>query len=331
MARSTCSPGAATWRSSSADAPRHQHAGDGDGERRALRHVSSASGSRRAAPRKTTSWRPSGTLTTVTDAGVGGGGWPDAPAPRDHPARESSPASWRLPAGISGLETTWDALGRGGRHPGADVGHRDLDAGGLASGTVEGTKRVDFAFSNVGGAVVRDRARPTCGGSGPRSASPTGWRTPSTGLSSPAAASSPTATTGSTAPPCSPRARRAAASRSGACRRTLARYLPRIAGVKRFKIDHNRPARLGPLKARRIEFHYRYKGARYWSVGYWRSRRATSASYYGSTSKTTADDRRREPASRARSARDDRGGRAEPRRATVSGSASRRRRSGRRR
>lgn len=48
----------------------------------------------------------------------------------------------------------------------------------------------------------------------------------------------------------------------------LTRYLPDIAGVKRFKIDHNRPAKLGPLKARRIEFNYRYKGKRYWAVGY---------------------------------------------------------------
>ena len=48
----------------------------------------------------------------------------------------------------------------------------------------------------------------------------------------------------------------------------LTRYLPDIAGVKRFKIDHNRPAKLGPLRARRIEFNYRYKGQRYWAIGY---------------------------------------------------------------
>jgi hypothetical protein len=48
----------------------------------------------------------------------------------------------------------------------------------------------------------------------------------------------------------------------------LTRYLPQIKGVKHLKIDHNSPARLGPLPARVIEFHYAYKGRRYWSVAY---------------------------------------------------------------
>ncbi len=48
----------------------------------------------------------------------------------------------------------------------------------------------------------------------------------------------------------------------------LTRYLPRISGVRKFVIDRNRPARLGPLRARRIEFHYTYKGQRYWAIGY---------------------------------------------------------------
>ena len=72
----------------------------------------------------------------------------------------------------------------------------------------------------------------------------------------------------------------------------LTRYLPDIAGVKRFKIDHNRPARLGPLKARRIEFNYRYKGKRYWAVGYLAVK---GGSYYWvdleTTTKTDAEDR----------------------------------------
>lgn len=45
-------------------------------------------------------------------------------------------------------------------------------------------------------------------------------------------------------------------------------YLPQIKGVKHLRIDHNSPAKLGPLQARRIEFHYAYKGKRYWSVAY---------------------------------------------------------------
>ena len=48
----------------------------------------------------------------------------------------------------------------------------------------------------------------------------------------------------------------------------LTRYLPGISGVRKFVIDRNRPARLGPLRARRIEFHYSYKGQRYWAIGY---------------------------------------------------------------
>ena len=72
----------------------------------------------------------------------------------------------------------------------------------------------------------------------------------------------------------------------------LTRYLPDIAGVKHFKIDHNRPARLGPLKARRIEFNYRYKGKRYWAVGYLAVK---GGNYYWvdleTTAKTDAADR----------------------------------------
>src|SRR6185295_10371271 len=48
----------------------------------------------------------------------------------------------------------------------------------------------------------------------------------------------------------------------------LTRYLPGISGVRKFVIDRNRPARLGRLRARRIEFHYTYKGQRYWAIGY---------------------------------------------------------------
>ncbi len=48
----------------------------------------------------------------------------------------------------------------------------------------------------------------------------------------------------------------------------LTKYLPGIKGVKRLKIDRTRPARLGPLPARLIEFHYTYKGRHYWSVAY---------------------------------------------------------------
>ena len=72
----------------------------------------------------------------------------------------------------------------------------------------------------------------------------------------------------------------------------LTRYLPDIAGVKRFRIEHNRPAHLGPLKARRIEFNYRYKGRRYWAVGYLAVR---GGNYYWvdleTTARTDADDR----------------------------------------
>ena len=72
----------------------------------------------------------------------------------------------------------------------------------------------------------------------------------------------------------------------------LTRYLPDIAGVKHFKIEHNRPARLGPLKARRIEFNYRYKGKRYWAVGYLAVK---GGNYYWvdleTTARTDAEDR----------------------------------------
>ena len=48
----------------------------------------------------------------------------------------------------------------------------------------------------------------------------------------------------------------------------LTKYLPGIKGVKRLTIDHSSPARLGSLPARLVEFHYGYKGRRYWSVAY---------------------------------------------------------------
>jgi hypothetical protein len=72
----------------------------------------------------------------------------------------------------------------------------------------------------------------------------------------------------------------------------LTRYLPEIKGVRRLKIDNNRPARLGPMAARRIEFHYSYQGRRYWSVAYLAVRGGT---YYlvssETTARTTDDDR----------------------------------------
>ena len=77
----------------------------------------------------------------------------------------------------------------------------------------------------------------------------------------------------------------------------LTRYLPDIAGVKRFKIDRNRPAKLGPLKARRIEFNYRYRGKRYWAVGYLAVK---GGNYYWVDLETTA---RTDAADRALAAR----------------------------
>jgi hypothetical protein len=72
----------------------------------------------------------------------------------------------------------------------------------------------------------------------------------------------------------------------------IQKYLPQYTGYKGVKIISNKPAKLGTLPARKIEFTYKRGGDRYWVVYYFTVK--NNKLYYvdyESTSKTKAEDR----------------------------------------